>query len=100
MDAHFSEAGLRFLRGLKRNNDREWFNARKPIYEAELKAPMLRVIAAVNEAMLGWAPEHVRAPEKTMMRIYRDIRRTSGRWGRGGRGAGWRRHQARGSTFT
>lgn len=74
MDAAFSEAALRFLRGLKRHNDREWFNARKPVFEAELKAPMLRLIAAVNEAMLGWAPDHVRAPEKTIMRIYRDIR--------------------------
>ena len=74
MDAAFSEAALRFLRGLKRNNDREWFNARKAIFEAELKTPMLRLVAEVNEAMLRWAPEHVRAPEKTVMRIYRYIR--------------------------
>ena len=74
MGAHFTEAGLRFLRGLKRNNDRDWFNARKAIYERELKEPMLAVIAEVNEAMLGYAPEHVRAPAKTMMRLYRDIR--------------------------
>ena len=74
MDAHFNEAGVRFLRGLKRHNDRDWFNERKAVYESEVKGPTLRVIAAVNEAMLEWAPEHVRAPEKTMMRIYRDIR--------------------------
>ena len=74
MDAHFNEAGVRFLRGLKRHNDRDWFNERKAVYEGEVKAPMLGVIAGVNAAMLGWAPEHVRAPEKTMMRIYRDIR--------------------------
>lgn len=74
MDAHFSAASLRFLSGLRRHNDRTWFNERKAIYETELKAPILRVIAAVNESMLGWAPEHVRAPEKIMMRIYRDIR--------------------------
>jgi uncharacterized protein (DUF2461 family) len=31
MGAYFSEAGFKFLRGLKRNNEREWFNARKAI---------------------------------------------------------------------
>lgn len=74
MSAHFSEAGLRFLRGLKRNNDREWFAARKSAYESEIKAPMLAIVSEVNEAMLAFAPEHVRDPGKTMMRIYRDIR--------------------------
>ena len=77
MDAHFTDASLRFMRGLKRHNDRMWFNERKAVYEAELKAPMLRVVAAMNEAMLRWAPEHVRAPEKVMMRSYRDIRFSS-----------------------
>ncbi|MEO6981778.1 MAG: DUF2461 domain-containing protein [Edaphobacter sp.] len=74
MAAHFSNEGLKFLRGLKRNNDREWFAARKTIYERELKAPMLEVIAEVNEAMLEFAPENVRPPHKSMIRIYRDIR--------------------------
>ena len=74
MGAHFSESSLRFLRGLKRNNDRDWFNDRKPVYEKEVKEPFLVVIQEVNEAMLRFAPAHVRAPEKTMMRIYRDIR--------------------------
>ena len=74
MAAHFSNEGLKFLRGLKRNNDREWFAARKTIYERELKAPMLAVIAEVNEAMLEFAPENVRPPHKAILRIYRDIR--------------------------
>src|SRR5271154_3906623 len=71
---HFAPAALKFLRGLKRNNDREWFEQRKHIYETELKAPMLAVIAAINEAMLDYSPHHVRPPQKIMMRIYRDIR--------------------------
>ena len=74
MGEQFSESSLRFLRGLKRNNDRTWFNERKSIYENELKKPLLLVIAEINEALLRFAPTHVRAPEKTMMRIYRDIR--------------------------
>lgn len=74
MAAHFSNEALKFLRGLKRNNDREWFAARKHVYERELKAPMLALIGEVNEAMLEFAPENVRPPHKAMMRIYRDIR--------------------------
>lgn len=71
---HFSEKSLKFLRGLKRNNDREWFEPRKPIYEAELKAPMLAIIDAINQAMLDFAPDNVHPPRKCMMRIYRDVR--------------------------
>ncbi len=74
MGAHFAESGLRFLRGLKRTNERDWFNERKHIYEGELKEPLLAIIHEINEALLRFAPAHVRAPEKTMMRIYRDIR--------------------------
>jgi uncharacterized protein (TIGR02453 family) len=71
---YFTLEGLRFLRGLARNNNRDWFNQRKPIYEAEIKRPMLAVIEAVTGAMMDFAPGHVRAPESIMMRIYRDTR--------------------------
>ena len=71
---HFSSAALKFLRGIKRNNDREWFEPRKPIYEAELKQPMLALIEAINTEMAGFAPEHVRPAHKILMRLYRDVR--------------------------
>ncbi|WP_263366872.1 DUF2461 domain-containing protein [Edaphobacter bradus] len=74
MPTHFSPEALKFLRGLKRHNDRAWFNERKPIYEREVKAPMLALVAAVNEAMLAFAPDNVRPPQKALFRIYRDTR--------------------------
>lgn len=74
---HYSLEALKFMRSLKRNNDREWFNARKPIYEREIKAPTLNLITAINEAMLRFAPENVQPPQKVAMRIYRDIRFSS-----------------------
>ena len=74
MGAHFSSEAVRFLRGLKRNNDREWFAERKAVYERELKAPMLALIEEVNGALAEFAPEHVRPAQKIAMRIYRDIR--------------------------
>jgi uncharacterized protein (TIGR02453 family) len=72
--SYLAPEGLRFLRGLARNNNRDWFNERKSIYEAEIKRPMLAVIEAVTGAMMDFAPGHVRAPESIMMRIYRDTR--------------------------
>ena len=76
-EPYFREAGLRFLRSLRRNNRREWFEARKPEFERELKQPMLALIETVNAAMEDFAPAHVRPPQKCMMRIYRDIRFSS-----------------------
>ena len=74
MPVHFSPAAIKFLRDLKRHNDRDWFNARKHVYEAELKAPMLALIAEINDALASFAPDFVRDPAKIMMRIYRDTR--------------------------
>ena len=65
---------MRFLRALKRHNDREWFAEHKGVYEEAVKAPMLEIVARVNDALLEFAPEHVRPPHKAVMRIYRDIR--------------------------
>jgi uncharacterized protein (TIGR02453 family) len=80
MAAHFSPAAMKFMRGLVRNNDREWFEVRRAVYEQELKAPMLALIDEVSAAMTGtharpgFAEEHVRPANKIMMRIYRDTR--------------------------
>jgi uncharacterized protein (TIGR02453 family) len=74
MPTHFTPEALKFLRGLARHNDRSWFDPRKPIYERELKAPMLALIDEINHAFADFAPGHIRPPHKAMMRIYRDTR--------------------------
>ncbi len=66
--------GLKFLRGLEKHNDREWFNERKAVYEAELKEPMLAIVRKITDAMMEFAPHHVRPAEKILFRIYRDTR--------------------------
>jgi uncharacterized protein (TIGR02453 family) len=76
-EPYFREAGLKFLRSLRRNNRREWFEAHKPEFERELKQPMLALIETVNGAMEDFAPANVKPPQKCMMRIYRDIRFSS-----------------------
>jgi len=72
--ARLRPEALTFLRNLKRNNDREWFQPRKAIFEAELKEPMLAIIRKVSEAMESFAPAYVRPAEKCLFRIYRDTR--------------------------
>jgi uncharacterized protein (TIGR02453 family) len=71
---YFREEALKFLRGLKRNNRREWFEAKRDTFEKELKQPMLAVIERITDAMADFAPAHVRPAAKSMMRIYRDTR--------------------------
>jgi uncharacterized protein (TIGR02453 family) len=73
-DLFFTEESLKFLRGLKRNNRRDWFDPRKAQFEAVLKAPMLGLVEAVTSAMAGFAPDHVRPSRKCVLRIYRDTR--------------------------
>ena len=70
----FPAEGLKFLRSLKKNNRREWFQPRKHIYEEMVKAPMLELVGLVNTEMLRFAPEYVREPGEAVYRIYRDTR--------------------------
>ena len=70
----FPEAGMQFFRGLKRNNRREWFQPRKDVYDAQLKAPMVELVTALTAEMMRFAPDHVADPAKAIYRIYRDTR--------------------------
>ena len=71
---YFRPEALTFLRNLVRHNDRAWFQPRKAEFEALLKEPMLAVIRKITEAMMDFAPNHVRPAEKCLFRIYRDTR--------------------------
>jgi uncharacterized protein (TIGR02453 family) len=70
----FPPEALTFLRGLARNNDRDWFQPRKETFDTKLKAPMLELIEAINGELMDFAPEHVTDPKKALYRIYRDTR--------------------------
>lgn len=73
-NSHFTPQAIDFLRKLKRNNRREWFEARREVYERELKQPMLALIERLMHGMTDYAPNHLRPPQKCMLRIYRDTR--------------------------
>ena len=74
---YFRPQALTFLRNLARHNDREWFTPRKSEFEAELKEPMLAIIRKITDAMVSFAPNHIRPAEKSLFRIYRDTRFSS-----------------------
>src|SRR5262252_1273358 len=66
-----------FLRELKVNNKKEWFDANKDRYIADVRDPLLAFIAAVRPRLLEISPYLVADPKPTggsMFRIYRDTR--------------------------
>jgi uncharacterized protein (TIGR02453 family) len=70
----FNAKSLAFLRALKRNNDREWFKARKDQYDQVLRAPMIDVIERLADDLRRFAPDQVASPRISLYRIYRDTR--------------------------
>ncbi len=70
----FPKEGMTFLRALKKNNDREWFTPRKPVFEETVRQPMIELVSAIHREMLRFPPEYVGEPAKCVYRIYRDTR--------------------------
>jgi uncharacterized protein (TIGR02453 family) len=70
----FTPETLKFLRALKRNNDREWFKARKDAYEVHVRNPMVAVVERLAGDFRRFAPEIVASPKTSLYRIYRDTR--------------------------
>jgi uncharacterized protein (TIGR02453 family) len=70
----FPAEGIRFLRQLKRNNNRDWFQAQKSVYEENVKQPMQELISAMAEEFERFAPEMAATPKVSSYRIYRDTR--------------------------
>ena len=69
----FPKSGLTFLKGLNRNNNREWFQKHSDEYEESVKLPMLQLIEGLAEEFEKFAPEIVASP-RSLFRIYRDTR--------------------------
>ncbi len=79
LDAHppftgFPPEGLKFLRELKKHNDREWFAAHKEEYLEYVKYPMQSLIAALAAPIGAIAPGMSVDPKTSMFRIHRDTR--------------------------
>ncbi len=80
MPSYFSDQTFAFLRRLKRNNRREWFQKHKDEYELHLRQPALRFIADFGAPLFEISPHLVADPRSSrgsLYRIYRDTRFSS-----------------------
>lgn len=73
----FSKKTVSFLRSLKRNNDREWFRARRDQYDAHVHEPMVAVVEQLAQDFRRVAPELIASPRQSLFRVYRDTRFSS-----------------------
>lgn len=75
--AYFNASLFQFLIDLRFNNNREWFQANKKRYEAEVRDPMLHFIADVGPHLETVSKRFVADPRPrggSLFRIYRDVR--------------------------
>ena len=71
---------FRFLKAVKRHNNREWFLAHKEQYERDVRDPSLRFITDFGPHLQRFAPSFAAIPKPTggsLFRIYRDTRFSS-----------------------
>jgi len=76
----FSPDLFRFLRELRRNNTREWFQANKRRYEDDVKDPALSFISDFGPRLKTISPHFMADPRPvggSLFRIYRDVRFSS-----------------------
>ncbi len=70
----FNASALGFLRRLKRNNRREWFERNRAVYETEVRDPMRALVEEMDVRLARLAPELTGDPKHSIFRIYRDVR--------------------------
>jgi uncharacterized protein (TIGR02453 family) len=70
----FPKEGIDYLRLLKRNNNRAWFERHKSEFETAVKFPMQCLISSLQPYFESFAPEFDVSPKRSLFRIYRDIR--------------------------
>jgi uncharacterized protein (TIGR02453 family) len=74
----FPKIAIPFLKKIKKNNNREWFNKNKQLYEDSIRSPSLQFIEAMREPLrMELSPHFVAVVKKiggSLMRVYRDTR--------------------------
>jgi uncharacterized protein (TIGR02453 family) len=70
----FTPRAFTFLRGIAKNNRKEWFEAHRADFEREIKRPLACLVEEVDVHLATIAPEIVGSPKKSVFRIHRDVR--------------------------
>jgi len=74
---YFTQKSFDFLSALSSNNNREWFNDHKQLYEDAVRSPALAFIADMSDELIMISPHFLAVRRKvggSLMRIYRDVR--------------------------
>lgn len=72
----FTKETVRFYTALRKNNDRDWFEANRETYERHVMAPAKLFVTAMGERLRSIVPGVVAVPKvnKSIFRINRDTR--------------------------
>lgn len=65
---------FKFFEELEKNNNKEWFDKNRSVYEQEVKLPFRLLVEAITERLAKDLPEINRNIPKAIFRINRDIR--------------------------
>ena len=72
---YFNQDFLNFFYLLSQNNNRDWFNQNRKMYEQEVREPFKIFVADLVKAIREeWAPDFELLPKDAIFRINRDIR--------------------------
>lgn len=75
--AGFRPAALKYLRSLKRHNERAWFEAHRATWEQEVLGPMREFVEEMDDRLARFAPEICGDARRSIFRIDRDVRFSS-----------------------
>lgn len=71
---YFTPAFINFFHQLESNNDRDWFNANKSVFDKEVKKPFDRFVSDLIDRMQTIDRNLLITPKDAVFRIYRDTR--------------------------
>ncbi len=72
----FPENTLTFLKKLSRNNNREWFEENRELFNSSFLEPAVQFVAEMGEKLSSVRPSVIAIPktDKSIFRIHRDVR--------------------------
>lgn len=73
----FKPSAIQFLKELKANNNRDWFQKNKSIYESDVLIPALNFISAIGKKLPNISENFTALPKRmggSLMRVYKDTR--------------------------
>jgi len=72
----FPKKTTAYLKKLSKNNNREWFEANRELYNSDFLEPCVQFIVEMGDKLLDLDPEIVAIPkiDKSIFRLHRDVR--------------------------